>query len=63
MNFDHRNQEIYWLYSNIRRPGDFRADLSRYFRIERRFAGAHNWSHSQPNRRLVKLSRAISTFS
>ena len=55
MNFDHRHQSIYWPYSNVQRPGDFQTELSRYFRIERRFAGAHNWNHSQPNRRLIRL--------
>jgi len=58
MNFDHRHQEIYWPYSNVRRPADFQADLSRYFRIERRFAGSHNWNHSQPNRGLMQRSQS-----
>jgi SAM-dependent methyltransferase len=58
MNFDHRHQEVYWPYSNVQRPAVFRRDLGRYFRIERRFAGSHNWNQSHPRRRLMKLSQA-----
>lgn len=58
MNFDHMHRSIYWPYSNVKSPGDFRRDLGRYFRIERRFAGAHNWHQGHPNRRLLKLSQA-----
>lgn len=57
-NFDHRQREIYWPYNNVQRPVDFRADLSRFFRIEHRFAGSHNWYHGQPNRRLMKVAQA-----
>lgn len=58
MNFDHRQQEIYWPYSNMQQPSDFCKDLCRHFKIERRFAGAHNWHHTMPSRRLMKLSQA-----
>jgi SAM-dependent methyltransferase len=57
-NFDHRQRELYWPYSNVQRPGDFRRELARFFRIERWFAVSHNWNHSQPNRRLMKMSQA-----
>jgi SAM-dependent methyltransferase len=57
-NFDHRQREIYWPYSNVQRPPDFRAELGRFFRIERRFAGSHNWRHSQPRRTLLKVAQA-----
>jgi SAM-dependent methyltransferase len=53
-NFDHRQREIYWPYSNVQRPADFRRDLGRFFRIERQFAGAHNWRQHHPRRALVK---------
>ena len=52
-NFDHRQREIYWPYSNVQRPVDFRIDLRRFFKIERRFAVAHNWNHGHPRRPLI----------
>ena len=57
-NFDHRQREVYWPYSNVQRPADFRKDLARFFRIERSFPASHNWNHSQPTRRLMKASQA-----
>jgi cyclopropane fatty-acyl-phospholipid synthase-like methyltransferase len=57
-NFGHRQKEVYWPYSNIRHPADFRRELSNFFKIDRMFPGAHNWNHSQPNRRLMKVSQA-----
>jgi SAM-dependent methyltransferase len=57
-NFAHRKKDVYWLYSNVQQPADFRRDLSRFFRIERSYAGSHNWNHGQPNRRFMKLSQA-----
>jgi SAM-dependent methyltransferase len=57
-NFDHRQREVYWPYSNVQRPADFRKDLARFFRIERSFPASHNWNHSQPRRRLMKAAQA-----
>jgi SAM-dependent methyltransferase len=57
-NFDHRQREVYWPYSNVQRPADFRSDLSRFFRIERSFPVSHNWNHSQPRRPLMMASQA-----
>ena len=57
-NFDHRQREIYWPYSNVQRPADFRADLGRFFSIERSFPVSHNWNHSQPRRSLMKAAQA-----
>jgi SAM-dependent methyltransferase len=56
-NFDHRQREIYWPYSNVQRLADFRRDLARFFRIERSFPVSHNWNHSQPRRPLLKASQ------
>jgi SAM-dependent methyltransferase len=56
-NFDHRNREIYWPYSNVQQPTDFHKDLQRFFKIERRFAGSHNWNHSLPNKPLMRASQ------
>ena len=53
-NFDHRQRQIYWPYSNVQQPADFRRDLGRFFTIERWFAGAHNWTHAHPGRTLVR---------
>jgi len=53
-NFAHRHKNIYWPYSNIQQPGEFRRDLSRYFRIDQAFPTAYNWKHSHPNRRFIK---------
>ncbi|HEX7161961.1 MAG TPA: methyltransferase domain-containing protein [Trebonia sp.] len=57
-NFDHRQREIYWPYSNVQRPGEFRRDLARFFQIEKQFAMSHNWNHSQPARPLMQASQA-----
>ncbi len=53
-NFSHRRTRIYEAFSNIQPLGAFRADLERYFRIDRVFPASHNWKHSQPNRELLK---------
>lgn len=57
-NFAHREKEIYWPYSNVQQPVDFRRELSRFFAIEKAFPGSHNWHHSQPQRKLMKMSQA-----
>lgn len=62
-NFDHRQREVYWPYSNVHRPAEFRADLARFFRIERSFPVSHNWNHSQPRRPLMKASQAHLNFN
>lgn len=53
-NFAHRKRQVYWPFSNIRPLADFRADLARYFTIDRCFPASHNWKHGQPGRKLVK---------
>jgi SAM-dependent methyltransferase len=62
-NFDHRKKEVYWPYSNVQRPADFRADLSRFFHVERYFPLSHNWNHSQPNRNFMKTAQACLNVS
>jgi SAM-dependent methyltransferase len=52
-NFEHRQRTIYWPYSNVQQPVDFRTDLGRFFKIERWFAVAHNWNHGHPRRALI----------
>jgi cyclopropane fatty-acyl-phospholipid synthase-like methyltransferase len=57
-NFAHRKRDIYWTYSNVQLPDDFRKDLSRYFKIERFFPASHNWNHGQPGKKFMKVSQA-----
>ena len=57
-NFAHRKKEIYWPYSNVQPPDDFRKDLSRFFKIERSYPVSHNWNHGQPGRNFMKVSQA-----
>jgi SAM-dependent methyltransferase len=53
-NFDHRQRNIYWPYSNIQPPADFRADLHRHFNIQQAFPTGYNWKQSHPNRTLIR---------
>ena len=53
-NFAHLRKSVYWPYSNVVGPREFRRDIERYFRIERAFPTAYNWSQSHPNRALVR---------
>jgi len=57
-NFDHWRREIYYPYSNVQRPADFRADLKRFFTIDRYFPSSHNWRHSIPQRALLEGAQA-----
>jgi SAM-dependent methyltransferase len=63
VNFRHRNKSLYWPYSNIQPPAAFRESLLRHFNIVRSFPTAHNWRHSEPNRRLLKLVQMHMNFS
>ena len=53
-NFSHRRTRIYEAFSNIQPLDAFRADLEKYFTIDKAFPASHNWKHAQPNRELVK---------
>jgi SAM-dependent methyltransferase len=55
VNFDHRKQDIYWPYSNIQSPGDFRRSLSRHFEIRRIIPTSYNWNHWEPSRKLIRI--------
>jgi cyclopropane fatty-acyl-phospholipid synthase-like methyltransferase len=57
MNFAHHKRELYWPYSNVQQPAEFRRDLERSFVIERTFPGAYNWNQSLPNRPLMKAAQ------
>jgi len=54
VNFDHRNTDIYWPYSNVQPFSEFRDSLAQHFRIRRYFATSHNWNHWEPSRRLIR---------
>jgi SAM-dependent methyltransferase len=59
VNFDHRNRDIYWPYSNIQPFDGFRGSLARHFEITRCFPTSYNWNHREPGRKLV---RAINMY-
>jgi SAM-dependent methyltransferase len=54
INFGHRTAYVYDVYNNVQPLEQFEQDLSRFFTIRRRIPTSHNWSHSEPSRRLVK---------
>jgi cyclopropane fatty-acyl-phospholipid synthase-like methyltransferase len=54
VNFDHRKKSIYWPYSNVQNFNDFRQSLAQHFEIHKAIPTAHNWNHSEPNRKLLK---------
>jgi polysaccharide pyruvyl transferase WcaK-like protein/SAM-dependent methyltransferase len=56
VNFDHRRRDRYSRYSNVQTIADFRRDLSRNFVIRESFPTSYNWSHHEPNRRLVRAA-------
>ena len=56
INFGHRRPNLYWPYSNVQSIDDFRASLSSQFSIKAMFPTSHNWRHSEPNRKLIKLA-------
>jgi SAM-dependent methyltransferase len=57
VNFGHRHPEIYWPYSNVQPLPDFRESLSRSFAISRWFPTSHNWNHSEPSIRLLRMTQ------
>jgi SAM-dependent methyltransferase len=54
VNFGHRKKQIYWPYSNIQPPKEFRESLTQHFHIDRFFPTSHHWHHHEPNRRLMR---------
>jgi SAM-dependent methyltransferase len=56
VNFAHRQRDIYWPYSNIQSPEDFRASLADHFVIRRVIPTSHNWHHGEPNRRIIQAA-------
>jgi SAM-dependent methyltransferase len=56
VNFDHRDRYIHWPYSNVQGFDEFRQSLAQHFHIQRFFPTSHNWSHSEPSRKLRKAA-------
>jgi SAM-dependent methyltransferase len=56
VNFDHRDRNIYWPYSNVQALDDFRTSLAQHFKIHRFFPTSHNWNHTEPGRKLIKAA-------
>lgn len=56
VNFGHRKPAIYDRYSNVRPMSDFRRDLERNFTVRKCVPTAHNWSHTEPNRKLMRAA-------
>lgn len=56
VNFGHRDPQIYWPYSNVQPLEEFRRSLSQDFVINRYIPTSHNWRHSEPNRKYMKMA-------
>ncbi len=56
VNFGHRDRSIYWPYSNVQPLNDFRQGLTKYFEIKRSFPTSHNWHHSDPGQKFIKVA-------
>ena len=56
VNFDHRQTDIYWPYSNVQSFNDFRRSLAEQFRIQRISPTSYNWGHWEPGRKLVRAA-------
>lgn len=54
VNFGHHSRDLYFPYNNVQPVASFRADLARHFTIRKAFPTAHNWKHTEPNRKLVR---------
>lgn len=57
VNFGHHKRVIYGAHTNVQPLADFRASLTRHFTVDRSFPTAHNWNHSEPNRRFMKVTQ------
>jgi SAM-dependent methyltransferase len=56
VNFDHRETDIYWPYSNVQPFNDFRRSLAEHFEIRRFFPTSHNWGHWEPSRKFIRAA-------
>ena len=56
VNFDHHDRCIYSPYSNVQSFDEFQRGLAQHFQIRRFFPTSHNWSHSEPRRKLAQAA-------
>ncbi len=56
VNFDHRQKDVYWPYSNVQPFNDFRSSLAESFEIHRYFPTSYNWNHWEPGRKLLRAA-------
>ena len=56
VNFDHRQKDVYWPYSNVQPFNDFRSSLAEIFEIRRYFPTSYNWNHWEPGRKLLRAA-------
>lgn len=54
VNFDHRNKDVYWPYSNVQPFREFRKDVAEHFKIKRCYPTSYHWNHWEPSRRFIK---------
>jgi cyclopropane fatty-acyl-phospholipid synthase-like methyltransferase len=54
VNFDHRQREVYWPYSNVQPHKEFRAALAQHFHIRKCYPTSYNWHHWEPSQSLVR---------
>ena len=63
VNFDHRQKDVYWPYSNVQPFGDFRRSLAKHFTINRFFPTSYNWNHWEPGRKLLRAVNMQMNFN
>jgi cyclopropane fatty-acyl-phospholipid synthase-like methyltransferase len=56
VNFDHRQTDIYFPYSNVQSFNEFRRSVAEHFTIRRFFPTSYNWGHWEPSRKLVRAA-------
>jgi SAM-dependent methyltransferase len=62
VNFDHRATDIYWPYSNVCSPDDFRQSLGKHFKVRRCIPTSHNWRHNEPGKKFVSAPNMYINF-
>jgi len=56
VNFDHRQRDIYWPYSNVQPFKDFRRSLAENFKIRSYLPTSYNWNHWEPGRKILRAA-------
>jgi cyclopropane fatty-acyl-phospholipid synthase-like methyltransferase len=63
VNFDHRQKDVYWPYSNVQPFGRFRRSLAQHFMINRYFPTSYNWNHWEPGRKILRAANMHVNFN